>query len=139
MDALSDALLTMLQLQRMLNERHDPDWYNKHPPFLRLAIITTASALHHHGCDLWHTPAPDWKLIRTDLSRLLPLLLSYEMLRNGRRDDELARIARKLQVLLEVMAHVEKLEHIIARASADQIDALWPAAARPTVRIDLTL
>lgn len=99
MDVISDSLFTMLQLQRALNERGNKDWYNTPPPFLRKAIIAAAHMLEQLDRLPQQDNAPDWIELQKGMAQLLPPLLSFEMINQGRRDEELVKIAYHLETI----------------------------------------
>lgn len=135
MDNIGDNLFVMLQLQRTLNERADQDWYTKVPPFLRMAMLTAATAMEHYGCQLWSTPEPDLPEVQQDMIAILQLLLSHEMLYHGRRDDELTKIAKELESMFLVnrnmdiyteKSFIEKMELFLAKAATHEDVVIWP-------------
>jgi hypothetical protein len=134
-DVIGDSLFTMLQLQRTLNAREDAEWYTRRPPFLRAAIITAATAMNHYGCALWDARSPDLPRVQQDMVGLLQLLLSHEMLSQGRRDEELARAAKELENVYAVNRHLDvfsgqgfldKMELLITKAASRDDIVLWP-------------
>lgn len=132
---MSERLLAMLQLQRMINDRMDEQWYSHRPPFLRAAIMGAAEAVNHYGYKWWETKSPDLPQARLALVDVFHFLISYEMLGNGRRDHELIRIANELENMYAVnlnirlykeLSFTQKMDAFIARASAGEA-AMWPA------------
>src|SRR5512135_587547 len=95
LSAMGERLLSMLQLQRMINERMDEQWYSHRPPFLRAAIMGAAEAVNHYGYKWWEKKNPDLPQVRLALVDVFHFLISHEMLENGRRDHELAKIANE--------------------------------------------
>lgn len=135
LSAMGERLLAMLQLQRMINERMDEQWYTHRPPFLRAAIMSAAEAVNHHGYKWWETKTPDLPQARLALVDVFHFLISHEMLGNGRRDVELSNIAGELENmyavnlnihLYEGLSFTQKMDAFIARASAGEA-AMWPA------------
>ncbi len=98
-DSFSDCAFTMLQLQRALNDREDPEWYASQPPFLRAATLAATAATAHYGWNLWQKSEPNLPEVRHDLDQIVGYLLSYYMLRKGRRDEELYRIAKEIETI----------------------------------------
>lgn len=134
MDGNADNLFTMLQLQRALNDREDPEWFAKQPLFLRAAAITAASAMEHYGWKPWAHTAPDLAQVRHDIAGILSFLLGHAMLRKGRRDEELYRIAREIHAIYTSVrrqdAHfgmnfLDKLDILAARAALRDDGAAW--------------
>jgi hypothetical protein len=93
----SDSVFTMLQLQRALNDREDPEWYSRQPLFLRAATIEAAAAMGHYGWEIWKNSDPNLPEVRHNLDQILGHLLSHCMMRKGRRDEELYRIAKEIE------------------------------------------
>jgi hypothetical protein len=98
-DNFSDSVFTMLQLQRALNDRENPDWFTKQPLFLRAAAIAATSAMKHYGWELWKDSPPNLPEVHHDMDEILGHLLSHEMARKGRRDEELYRIAKEIEII----------------------------------------
>ncbi len=104
-DSFSDCAFTMLQLQRALNDREDPDWYTKQPPFLRAAAIAATAAMEHYGWNLWKNSEPNLPEVRHNLDQIVGHLLSSYMIRKGRRDEELYRIAKEIETIYGNVQH----------------------------------
>lgn len=98
-DNLSDCIFTMLQLQRALNDREDPDWFTKQPLFMRAATMAATAAMGHYGWSLWKNAEPNLPEVRHNLDQVLGHLLSHSMMRKGRRDEELYRIAKEIEAI----------------------------------------
>lgn len=132
---MGERLFAMLQLQRMINDRMDADWHTHRPPFLRAAVMGAAEAMSHYGYKWWENKTPDLPQTRLALVDVFHFLISYEMLGNGRRDPELANIAKELENMYAVNANIhlykglsftQKTDAFIARASMGEA-AMWPA------------
>lgn len=132
---MGERLMVMLQLQRMINDRMDEQWYSHRPPFLRAAIMGAAEAVNHYGYKWWEKKNPDLPQVRLALVDVFHFLISHEMLENGRRDKELGKIANELENmyavnlnihLFEGLSFTQKMDAFIARASAGEA-AMWPA------------
>lgn len=135
MEDIGDSLITMLQLQRALNDREDVEWYSRRPPFLRAAVMAAATTMDHYGCRLWSSAAPDLPQVQRDMSGLLYFLLAHSMLLKGRRDEELYRAAREIETIYKVVQRIdahsgldfaEKMELLAAKAALREDAALWP-------------
>jgi hypothetical protein len=98
-DNFSDCVFTMLQLQRALNDREDPDWFTKQPLFLRAATIAATATMGHYGWNLWKDSETNLPEVRHNLDQILGHLLSHSMARKGRRDEELYRIAKEIETI----------------------------------------
>lgn len=88
---MSERLLAMLQLQRLINDRMDEQWYSQRPPFLRAAIMGAAEAVNHYGYKWWEKKNPDLPLARLALVDVFHFLISYEMLGNSGRIKSLSK------------------------------------------------
>jgi len=142
---MSERLLVMLQLQRMINDRMDEQWHSHHPPFLRAAIMGAADAVNHYGYKWWEKKSPDLPQARLALVDVFHFLISYEMLGNGRRDNELVKIANELENMYAVnlnihlyqgLSFTQKMDAFIARASEGEA-AMWPAFFSAMADIDM--
>lgn len=132
---MSERLMAMLQLQRMINDRMDEQWFTHRPPFLRAAVMGAAEAVSHYGYKWWETKTPDLPQTRLALVDVFHFLISYEMLGNGRRDEELAKIASELENMYAVnlnihlyagLSFTQTMDAFMARASTGEA-AMWPA------------
>lgn len=130
----SDCVFTMLQLQRALNDREDPDWYTKQPLFLRAATVAATAAMEHYGWNLWNNSDPNLPEVRHNLDQILGHLLSHAMTRKGRRDEELYRIAKELDTIYTGvqrkdahfgMAFLVKIDLLAARCSLLDDATAW--------------
>jgi len=134
MNSISDSLFTMLQLQRALNDREDTEWFARQPLFLRAAGMTATRAMDHYGWKLWKNAPANLVQVQEDMGHILYCLLAHAMVRKGRRDEELYRIAREIEIVHANVrrkdAHfglgfLDKMEILAAKAASRDEAALW--------------
>lgn len=134
MDNVCDSLFTMLQLQRALNDRADPDWFTKQPLFLRAATVAATSVMGHYGWGLWKNTNPNLPEVHHNMDDILGHLLSHVMARKGRRDEELYRVAKEIEAVYHNVQRKDanfgagflvKMDLFIARAAMLEDTAAW--------------
>jgi hypothetical protein len=134
-DNFSDSIFTMLQLQRALNDRENKEWFAEPPQFMRAAAMASLKAIDHYGWEAWASTSPNLPQVRHDMSNILCFLLANAMVRKGRRDEELYRIAKDIESIHASfdrkdgyfgMGFPEKMETLAAKALTREESATWP-------------
>ena len=75
--------ITMLQMQKQINDTMGPGWMERKLPYLRAVFVESSEALEHHGWKWWKKQTMNLSQLQMELIDIWHFYLSHLLLVNG--------------------------------------------------------